>query len=167
MNKIFSLSAWLTARITRRIVDDWQSMRVKHIIDFILNEIHLQGTKVSARLVYFFQLQNFYSSIAKTFKLFSWFCYLNKFRCLRSGSAGKKVFELAFSRFSQQLTITEIEFSGIDQRSFVQEQLNINLSSEAIKEREVLRSIDRLLSKKSVKVCGFFHVSKQLVITIA
>uniref|UniRef100_A0A8R1Y7L1 PNPLA domain-containing protein n=1 Tax=Onchocerca volvulus TaxID=6282 RepID=A0A8R1Y7L1_ONCVO len=96
------LSAWLTARITRRIVDDWQSMRVKHIIDFILNEIHLQGTKVSAR-------------------------------------------------FSQQLTITEIEFSGIDQRSFVQEQLNINLSSEAIKEREVLRSIDRLLSKKSVK----------------
>uniref|UniRef100_A0A915PW14 PNPLA domain-containing protein n=1 Tax=Setaria digitata TaxID=48799 RepID=A0A915PW14_9BILA len=44
------LSAWLAARITKRITDDWHSMRVKHIIDFILNEIHTQGVKLSARL---------------------------------------------------------------------------------------------------------------------
>uniref|UniRef100_A0A0R3RLS1 PNPLA domain-containing protein n=1 Tax=Elaeophora elaphi TaxID=1147741 RepID=A0A0R3RLS1_9BILA len=102
------LSIWLAVRITKCIADDWQSMKVQHIIDFILNEIHAQETKVSARL-------------------------------------------------SQQLAITEVEFTGADQRLVVGEEFNISLSSEAIEEREALRSIDRLLSKaalSSVKVCG-------------
>ncbi|EJD75592.1 IPLA-3 protein [Loa loa] len=92
------LSTWLSSRITKRIADDWHSMGVKHILDFIMNEIHSQEAKVSARL-------------------------------------------------SQQLAITEIEFSGIGQQPIIREQLKVNLSSEAIKESEALRSIDRLLSE--------------------
>ncbi|CAG9536734.1 unnamed protein product [Cercopithifilaria johnstoni] len=42
------LSTWLAARITRHIADDWYSIRVKHIISFILNEIHAQKAKVFA-----------------------------------------------------------------------------------------------------------------------
>uniref|UniRef100_A0A0N5CLE0 PNPLA domain-containing protein n=1 Tax=Thelazia callipaeda TaxID=103827 RepID=A0A0N5CLE0_THECL len=100
------LSSWLAIRITKHIIDDWYSMRIKHLVEFIINELDAQGAKVSARL-------------------------------------------------SQQLAITEFEFSGIGQRPVVREQvLDISLSSEAIKEREALQNMDRLLSKKSIEeVC--------------
>uniref|UniRef100_A0AAF5PQ10 PNPLA domain-containing protein n=1 Tax=Wuchereria bancrofti TaxID=6293 RepID=A0AAF5PQ10_WUCBA len=95
------LSTWLTVRITRHMTEDWLSVKVKHILDFILNEIHVQEAKVSARL-------------------------------------------------SQQLAITEVHFYGTNQQCVVQEQLNVNLSWEAIKEKEVLGSMDRLLSKTTL-----------------
>lgn len=95
------LSTWLTVRITRHMTEDWHSVQVKHILDFILNEIHVQEVKVSARL-------------------------------------------------SQQLAITEVHFYGTNQHPVVREQLNVNLSSEAIKEKEVLGFMDRLLSKTTL-----------------
>uniref|UniRef100_A0A1I8E903 PNPLA domain-containing protein n=1 Tax=Wuchereria bancrofti TaxID=6293 RepID=A0A1I8E903_WUCBA len=99
--RVIHLSTWLTVRITRHMTEDWLSVKVKHILDFILNEIHVQEAKVSARL-------------------------------------------------SQQLAITEVHFYGTNQQCVVQEQLNVNLSWEAIKEKEVLGSMDRLLSKTTL-----------------
>ncbi|KAL4003092.1 Patatin-like phospholipase family protein [Acanthocheilonema viteae] len=95
------LSTWLATRITRRIADDWYSMKVRHIIDFILNEIHAQEAKISARL-------------------------------------------------SQQLAITKVELTGVGQQPIVREQLNMNLLSEAIEEKETLRSIDKLSSQTAL-----------------
>ncbi|VDN91779.1 unnamed protein product [Brugia pahangi] len=95
------LSTWLTVRITRHMTEDWHSVQVKRILDFILNEIHVQEAEVSARL-------------------------------------------------SQQLAITEVHFYGTNQHPVVREQLNVNLSSEAIKEKEVLGFMDRLLSKTTL-----------------
>ncbi|VDK71667.1 unnamed protein product [Litomosoides sigmodontis] len=44
------LTTWLATRITRRIADDWHSMKLKRIVDFILDEIYAQEAKVSSRL---------------------------------------------------------------------------------------------------------------------
>uniref|UniRef100_A8Q7G9 Uncharacterized protein n=2 Tax=Brugia TaxID=6278 RepID=A8Q7G9_BRUMA len=90
------------------MTEDWHSVQVKHILDFILNEIHVQEVKVSARL-------------------------------------------------SQQLAITEVHFYGTNQHPVVREQLNVNLSSEAIKEKEVLGFMDRV-------TLTFFPVEKNSVL---
>ncbi|VDK41739.1 unnamed protein product [Gongylonema pulchrum] len=66
------------------------------------------------------------------------------------------------ARLSQQLAITEFELSGSGHRPIYREQfLDINLSPEAVKEREALRNVDKLLTKKvsssvDVLVCFSF-----------
>lgn len=76
---------------------------------------------------------------------------------------GLEKINFLFFRLSQQLAITEFEFGGFGHRPVVREQLlDISLSPEAIKEREALQNIDRLLSKKaSAKVCAVVPFREQ------
>ncbi len=83
--------------------------------------------------------------------------------CFKFGS-GENIAVGFFFRLSQQLAITEVHFYGTNQHPVVREQLNVNLSSEAIKEKEVLGFMDRLLSKTTlscVKVCDLLDMKTE------
>lgn len=89
---------------------------------------------------------------------------MNKFY-LKFDFAKKHCCCIYYLRLSQQLAITEVEFTEVGQEPIVREQFNINLSAEAIEEKEALRSIDNLLSKtalSSVVVCEFLNISYSL-----